>query len=91
MTSTLKIYACASVKPQTHGEREARSYKNVCAHKSDITIRVALLTTAKTYKSSKLGKSLHLAPSRARHRARHVFLWKIASRFSLLACRVFAA
>ena len=37
------------------------------------------------------GKSLHLAPSRARYRARHVFLWKIASCFSLLACRVFAA
>ena len=43
MTSTLKIYACASVKPQTHGEREARSEKIVCAHKSDITIRFALL------------------------------------------------
>ena len=31
-------------------------------------------------------KSLHLASSRARYRARHVFLWKIASRFSLAVC-----
>ena len=36
------------VKPQTHDEREARSEKNFCAHKSDITMSLTLLATDKT-------------------------------------------
>ena len=53
----------STLKPQTHGEREARSQKNVCAQQSDITISLTLLTTYKTCKSSKLGK---IASSRQR-------------------------
>ena len=85
------LFVVLHIKPQTHGEREARSYKNLCAQESDITISLALWTADKCCKSSKLGKIASSRLSRARYRARHVFLWKIASRFSLLACRVFAA
>ena len=56
----------SSVKPETHGERETRNYKNFCAQESDITMSLALLTTDKTYKSSKLGK---IASSRVVSRA----------------------
>ena len=74
------------LKPQTHGEREARSYNNFCAQQSDITISLAYELLINVASHQNWEKSLHLAWSRARYRARHVFLWKIASRFSLAVC-----
>ena len=74
---------------QIHDEREAMK---ISVHiKSDITISWLYKLLTKLASHQNWEKSLHLASSRARYRARHVFLWKIASRFSLLACRVFAA
>ena len=71
---------------KTHDEREARSEKNLCAHKSDITMSLTLLATDKTESHQNWEKSLHLASEKLFSRARHVFLWKIASRFSLALC-----
>ena len=76
----------SKVKPQTHGEREAGSYKNFCAQQSDITISLALWTTDKCCKSSELGK---IASSRVVSRAiPSETCIPMENRFTLLASRL---
>ena len=77
------------VKPQTHGEREARSYKNFCAQESDITISLALWTTDKCCKSSKLGTNRFISRRLARDTERDMYSYGKslhASRFSPVVC-----
>ena len=85
--STATVMMC--VKPQTHGEREARK---ISVHKkvtSQLVWLYELLINVASHQN--WGKSLHLASSRARPRARHVYSYVMENCFTLLACRVFAA
>ena len=70
------------------GEREARSYKKICAQKIDITVYELLINVASYQNWAKIASKRCVLLLTL---ALHVFLWKNALLLTLLACRVFAA